>query len=55
MRQVYSKLPSDCIGKAMAGKEEMELLDDSNAIKEYICFKTYIVRYSSVVRALRAR
>ncbi|XP_067945388.1 nuclear pore complex protein Nup107-like [Watersipora subatra] len=42
LKEVYSKLPADCIGRALAGKEDMQLMDDSNAIKECICFRTYL-------------
>ena len=44
LKQVYNKLPSDCVGKAMANSETMEQLHESNAIKEYLCFRTYLVR-----------
>lgn len=46
VRQVISTLPSDCVSKAMAGKADMALLEDSDAVKEYICFNTYLVSNS---------
>lgn len=39
LRTVFTKLPSDCLAQAM----KMTDIDQSNVIKEYICFKTYLV------------
>ena len=41
LRVVFNKLPYDCVAQA----NKITDIERSNVIKEYICFKTYLVRF----------
>ena len=39
VREVFSKLPTDCVAQCM----KLGNIEDNSLVKEYICFKTYLV------------
>lgn len=48
LKQVFAKLPKDCVTRVMRRGEELSPAAN-NSVREYLCFQAYIVRLFQLV------